>query len=57
MSLWHLKGSPYTVQKKALDKAKGQRGFGFFMEMGLGKTVTAYNEFIDLYTMDLFSFR
>ena len=52
---WHLKGSPYTVQTKALEKANGQRGFGYFMEMGLGKTATAYNEFINLYTMDLVS--
>lgn len=52
---WHLKGSPYAVQTKALEKAEGLRGFGFFMEMGLGKTATAYNEFINLYTMGLVS--
>jgi len=52
---WHLKGTPYAVQNKALIKANGQRGFGFFMEMGLGKTATAYNEFVNLYTMDLVS--
>ena len=50
---WHLKGTPYAVQTKALDKANGRRGFAFFMEMGLGKTATAYNEFLDLYSMDL----
>ena len=50
---WHLKGTPYTVQTKALDKAGGRRGFAFFMEMGLGKTATAYNEFINLYSIDM----
>ena len=50
---WHLKGTPYAVQTKALDKANGRRWFAFFMEMGLGKTATAYNEFLDLYSMDL----
>jgi len=50
---WYLKGKPYKVQSKALDKANGRRGFGYFMEMGLGKTATAYNEFIHLLEMDM----
>ncbi len=49
---WYLKGKPYDVQSAALDKANGRRGFGYFMEMGLGKTSTAYNEFIHLMEMD-----
>jgi SNF2 family DNA or RNA helicase len=50
---WYLKGNPYRVQQKALDAANGRRGFGYFMEMGLGKTATAYNEFIHLLEMDM----
>jgi SNF2 family DNA or RNA helicase len=33
------------VQVAALDASKGRHGFGYFMEMGLGKTLTALTEF------------
>jgi len=33
------------VQIAALEASKGRHGFGFFMEMGLGKTLTALTEF------------
>lgn len=50
---WLLKGEPYEVQAEAIRKAAGRRGFGFFMEMGLGKTATAYAEFANLLESDL----
>jgi SNF2 family DNA or RNA helicase len=34
-----------TVQRKALSEAKGHQGFAYYMEMGLGKTLTALAEF------------
>ena len=36
------------VQVAALDAAKGKKGFGYFMDMGLGKTLTALTEFQQL---------
>jgi SNF2 family DNA or RNA helicase len=36
------------VQKAALKASDGKKGFAFFMEMGLGKTLTALTEFTDL---------
>jgi hypothetical protein len=33
------------VQRKALAASEGKRGFGYFMEMGLGKTLTALADF------------
>lgn len=36
------------VQKKALEAAKGKPGFAYWMEMGLGKTLTALTEFTNL---------
>ena len=36
------------VQKAALEASKGKHGFAFFMEMGLGKTLTALTEFMNL---------
>ena len=49
MAEWSLTGKPYAVQMKALERAEGQRGFGFGMEMGLGKTAVALSEYISLY--------
>ena len=49
---WRLNGDPYQVQMLGAEKAikcarsAGIRGFGFCMEMGLGKTATAINDFI-----------
>ncbi len=36
------------VQNKALKAASGKRGFAYYMEMGLGKTLTALTEFTQL---------
>ena len=33
------------VQLEAITRANGRRGFAFFMEMGLGKTLTVLTEF------------
>lgn len=35
------------VQKEALRRSAGRRGFGYFMEMGLGKTLTAQSDFLN----------
>lgn len=39
------------VQIAALDFARGKRGVGWFMEQGLGKTLTALQEFSELSTI------
>lgn len=36
------------VQVAALNASRGRKGFGFFMEMGLGKTLTALSEWQNL---------
>lgn len=36
------------VQKKALEASRDKLGYAFFMEMGLGKTLTALTEFVQL---------
>lgn len=46
MSRWHLKGKPFEVQVEAKKRMSGRRGYGLFMEMGLGKTMTVLDEFI-----------
>lgn len=46
---WHLKGKPYHVQLAALAASRGRKGFGHYLEQGLGKTATGLNEFVDLY--------
>lgn len=38
--MWLLQGTPMKVQEEALLKSEGMPGFGYFMEMGLGKTAT-----------------
>jgi SNF2 family DNA or RNA helicase len=35
-----------SVQQAALDASDGKYGFGFFMEMGLGKTRVSYEDFL-----------
>lgn len=46
---WPLKGEPYEVQTRALEKsAHAPHGFAYFMEMGLGKTAVTLAEFLDL---------
>lgn len=42
---WMLNGSPRPVQVEALTKSYGQKGWGHWLEMRLGKTATALNEF------------
>lgn len=39
---------PFEVQLAALERSRYKDGFGFWMEMGLGKTYTALLEFMDL---------
>ncbi|KKN51100.1 hypothetical protein LCGC14_0626100 [marine sediment metagenome] len=46
--MWHLTGEPYTVQTAAQNAANGRRGFGYFLEQGLGKTSLTFNEYIEL---------
>jgi len=46
--MWHLKGSPYEVQTVAANRSRGEVGFAYFMEMGLGKTAVTLNEFMEL---------
>jgi hypothetical protein len=48
---WHLGGKlkkPWEVQVEALTRSHGRQKYGWFLEMGLGKTGCALNEFIDL---------
>ncbi len=37
----------YEVQKKALGASNGAPGFAYFMEQGLGKTLTSYADFME----------
>lgn len=46
---WVLQGKPYEVQIEALRRAEGKVGWGHGLEMGLGKTAVALNEFFDLW--------
>lgn len=50
--MWHLRGKPLEVQEQALKASKDQKGFAYFMEMGLGKTAVVLNEALDLYIKD-----
>ena len=46
---WLLKGKPFKVQEVGCEMAlNADRGFGLFMEQGLGKTATNYNIFLNL---------
>lgn len=45
---WRLKGKPYEVQSKTADAAHGKVGFGFLLQMGLGKSAVTLNEFLEL---------
>lgn len=42
---WTLNGSPRPVQVEALNKSYGKKGWGHWLEMRLGKTATALNEY------------
>jgi hypothetical protein len=49
-NLWPISAiQPYKVQTAALEAAKDRRRFGFFLDPGLGKTLTTYAEFKRLY--------
>ena len=45
MYRWLLDGAPRPVQMKALEQSYGKTGWGHWLEMRLGKTATALNEF------------
>lgn len=49
---WHLKTNPFEVQLEALRRAKDKPGYGYFMQMGLGKTLVTLAEFADLLFKD-----
>lgn len=38
---------PKGAQAAALKRSRGKKGFGYFMEQGLGKTGTTYQDFLD----------
>lgn len=46
--MWHLNKPPYSVQAEAIKRSatRGAPGYGYFMEMGLGKTAVAMNDFV-----------
>jgi hypothetical protein len=46
MTGWELLGEPLLVQQKALEKSDGQRGYAYFMEMGLGKSAALLADFL-----------
>lgn len=48
MTRWLLKDPPLKAQAEALRLAGGQRGFAFFLEMGLGKTRLVLAEWLAL---------
>jgi len=51
---WHLnhrdprKNEPFKVQLEALRRSAGRRGYNYWLDVGLGKTTTALNEFMEL---------
>lgn len=45
---WLLKDPPFKVQSEALTRAAGRRGYGYFLEMGLGKTRCVLAEWLSL---------
>lgn len=46
MTDWLLSGKPFAVQTQAIAKAFNKRGWGHFLEQGLGKTSVALAEFM-----------
>jgi SNF2 family DNA or RNA helicase len=50
--MWPFKMKPLPVQTKALEKAKGKPGYGFFLEPGMGKTAIIMAEFTELAKKD-----
>lgn len=53
---WHLGGKlkqPWAVQLEALRRSAGHDKYGYFLEMGLGKTAITLNEYIDDDSLEL----
>lgn len=46
MAGWLLSGEPKLVQQEALDRCDGERGYGFFIDRGLGKTSITLADFL-----------
>lgn len=51
---WHLSNpeKPYDVQVEAMRKSEDHDRFGYFLEMGLGKTSLVLNDYVDRYAGD-----
>lgn len=47
MARWHLKGTPYEVQKIALEKADERCGYAWWLDMGTGKSAVSLNDVVD----------
>jgi len=47
LPIWHLKGKPFDVQAEATRRAVEHDAYGLWLEMGLGKTGTSLNIFVD----------
>lgn len=51
---WHLKHEfikkPYDVQVEAMRRAAGHEKYGFWCEMGLGKTALVLNDYVDQFS-------
>lgn len=50
---WHLNFEPWAVQTEAARRSASRDRYGFYLEMGLGKSALALNEFIDRDDVDL----
>ena len=44
--MWHLSGKPYSVQVEALNRAAPYLKYAYWLEMGLGKSALALNDFV-----------
>jgi len=53
---WKLSLPPLPVQRAALAKSRGNKGFGFFMDPGMAKTATTLNEFLMAYDAGVVNF-
>jgi len=49
---WHLGREPYAVQTEAIKRSFGKDDFAYFMEMGLGKTDTTLNDYVQCFLED-----
>lgn len=58
MTAWHLKHEahgdrPWAVQAEAMKRADGHDRFGYYLEMGLGKSALTLNDFVGRDDVDL----